>query len=279
MLQKQRKVSTVSNVGANQDATIDLKVGPISYDNVTLDQGGTTFNKTHLGDTQLQINGKPLQSYKNITQQELIQAYYGRDVNTDEVHFDLTRPEFDRYQDRQQFAWGMANVDTFQIITAIGAATAPTLSARAHYTQRPANRDAGIDLQTANRLGLITKVRRFVHAPTGSGDYEIDNIPREGFIMAVHLICATADRINSAEVTVGENVVYDRLTKEKMELVVERAGRVRQANTFHLDWMLQNQLGTQLAVQGESDFRISLDMAAADTIDVYVEYLTDFAGL
>ncbi len=277
MLPKQRKVSTVSNVGANQDATIDMKVGNISYDSVSAQLSGTSFTKSHLGNTVLELNGKPIQSYKNITQQELIQAYYGRDVNADELHFDLARPEFDRFQDRKAFSWGMANVDTFQIVSAIGAATAPALAVRTVYSQRPGTE--GVPVNVANRLGLITKVRRFVHAPTGSGDYEIDNIPREAFIMAIHMICAGGDNINSAEVTVGENVVYDSLTKESMTDMVNRAGRVRQTNTFHLDWMLDNQLGTQLAVQGQSDFRIALDMAGADTIDVYVEYLTEFQGI
>lgn len=270
-----KKVSTVSPIVASTDFTVDVPVGPHQLELLKLNQGGT-FTKAHVTNLDLELNGKAIQSFKNATQMELINAYYGRQVVANEIAFPFLRPEFRKYADARAFNLGLANVATCQLRGTIGAATSPTLTARADITQVPGANSQ--ELIAGNQLGMFTKIKRFTHSPGASGLYEIDNIPKEAFIMAVHMVSAN-DNINSVEVKAGDVVVWDTMTTAHMEEHVERYGRVKQASCYHVDWMLHNELGSQLAVQGLSDLRFGLDMSADDTVDVYVEYLSTFAGI
>lgn len=271
-----KKVSTVSPITASNDFVVDVPVGPHQLEMLKLNQSGTTFTKAHVTNLDLELNGKPIQSFKNATQMELLNAYYARQVVTNEIAFPFLRPEFRSYRDARTFNLGLSNVSTCQLRGTIGAATAPALTARADITQVPAEGNQA--LVAANQLGVFTKIKRFSHSPGGSGLYEIDNIPKEAFIMAVHFVTAS-DNIDSVEVKAGDIVVWDDMTTAHMEEYVERYGRVKQANCYHVDWMLHNELGSQLAVQGLSDLRFGLTMGGSDTVDVYVEYLSTFAGI
>ena len=160
-----------------------------------------------------------------------------------------------------------------QIRGRIAGATAPELTAFSR--EIVVADDSGAPSGQGNALGLFRKVRNFTYSLVGAGVTEIDNIPREAFAMAIHLIQTTGN-VTNVECWVDNVRVWDA-SDARMESVVERAGRVRQANVYHLDWMLRNELGNQLTLAGTQDFRLKVTHSGSDTLNAYVEYLSDFA--
>lgn len=271
----------VQGVAAGNQTTISCPVGKFQYEKINIQRGGTTFTKDQMKNIRLEIGGKPIQEYKNATQLDLLNAYYGRDVQTDSSTINFFKPEFLEPLQAQLFNLGMADVPVFQTRFDIdAAASAPTVAANHVRWQAPADQGdtTGQSLYTNNQLGSFTKIRRFSFSPNSTGGFEIDNLPREAYIQAIHLICGGGDNINSVEMK-ADGVTVHKSTKQTMTEFVDGYGRVRQTNTYHIDFMLKNMIGDQLPVAQLSDMRLLLDMAAADTIDCYVEYLSGYAGI
>ena len=273
-----KRLSSISNVGPGQQTTIEVPVGIKSYESFGLELGGITFTKAQAKAISVEIGGKPIQRFKDGVQLDLINAYYGRKIRAGELMLHFYRPEFIDAKQSAFLDLGMSDVPVCQVRMDIdGAAVAPTLAGYARQWQFSGkNRN---ELIAANALGAFTKVRHFTYSPNGAGLFEIDNIPREGFAQAIHLICKDGDNIKSARVQADGVDVWEETTKERMASIVEYSGRTRQANTYHIDWMLKNEFGGQFPLVGLSDFRLILDIAGADTIDVYVEYLSGYAGV
>lgn len=271
-----REVPTVSGVGAGQQATIEMPTGRFSYSKIGLELGGTTFTKAQAKNISVEIAGKPVQQFKNGTQLDLINAYYGRNVASNELVLHQFRPEFLDAAQSRLMNLGMADVPVFQVRCDIDSgASAPTLAAYARrYKFKGINSEEEF---VKNSLGALTKIKRFVFSPTSAGDFEIDNIPREGFIQAIHLIQASGN-VSAVEVEADGVTVWDA-DDARMENDVESYGRTRQSSVYHMDWMLDNELGGALPIQGLSDLRLKLTMGGADTIDCYVEYLSGYSGI
>lgn len=270
------EIPTVSGVGANQQATVEIPPGRYTYEKFGLELGGTTFTKAQAKNIALELAGKPIQQFKNGTQLDLLNAYYGRNVATNELVLHQFRPEFLDAAQARLLNLGMSDVSVCQLRLDIdAAAVAPTLAAYARrYQFRGADKK---ETHQKNSLGALTKIKRFVKAPTGAGDFEIDDIPKEGFIQALHFI-TTSDNINSVEVEADGVKVWDASTS-RMERDVENYGRTKQSSCYHVDFMLSNEMGGAIPMQGLADFRCKLDMAGADNIDLYVEYLSGFSGI
>lgn len=267
----------VQGVAVGQQTTIQCPVGKIQYENMNIQRGGTQFTKDQLKNIRVEVGGKPIMEFKNATQLDLINAYYGRDVAADSSTIHFYKPEFLEPAQAQGFNLGLSDVSVLQTRFDIDAgAVAPTVTANRTQWQAPGANDT--ELYNNNRLGAFTKTRRFTKTASGAGDFEIDDLPREAYIQAIHLICAAGDNISSCEVK-ADGITVHKSTVTQMTEYVERYKRVRQTNTYHIDFMLKNMIGGQLPVAGLSDFRLILNMAAGDTIDVYVEYLSGYAGI
>lgn len=272
-LQRVNEAPSIIGVAANSLFTVGLPVGVHSYENLGLELAGTSFAKTDITNLQMLVNGKPMQEYLQIAHLENLSAYYGLDVNANEVVLPWS-PEFlDASSDREKLMIGCADVATLQVRGQIGGATAPTMTAYANKVVVP-NAGGRPDAQL-NRLGIFKKVRNFVYNVTGTGTLHIDDIPREAFVMGIHII-QSADAVDSVEAKLDQVSIWDATT-ERMERIVERSGRTRQTNTYHLDFMRRNNLETLLALGGSRDFRLIIDHSATATLNVYVEYYTNFA--
>lgn len=268
-------LSSVTGVAAGQQATIEVPTGKHEYEAFGLELGGT-FAKDQAKNIRVEVAGKPIVEFKNGAQLDTINAYYGRNIAPKELLMHFFRPEFLEPQMARIFNLGMADVPVCQIRVDIdGAAVNPSMKAYCRKTQAPGK--SVQELLQNNALGAFTKVRRFVKNPTGAGRFEVDDLPREGFLQAIHII-GTGENINAVEVKADSQTIWEA-DKTRMENVVETFGRVRQANCYHIDFMLQNEVGGQLPLVSLSDFRLILDMAGADTLDIYVEYLSGYAGI
>ena len=136
------------------------------------------------------------------------------------------------------------------------AATAPVLSATS--------------IETAPQpLGMIRKIRTFNHSPTAAGEYEIANLPKGDLI--ARIIFKTSN-LNSLRIERDNRVIFER-TKAENELLQKNGKRTPQDGYFIYDPSEEGYATEALVTANVQDLRFILNMAAADNIQVTVEYL------
>jgi len=273
-IQTLKKLPNVQGVGASQTFTVGLPTGAKEYALLGLDLGGTTLAKTDISNLELLVNSAPIMQFKTVAHLENLSGYYGQAVNSDEVVLPFFLEWMNDALMGGKFNLGVGDVDVLQLRGDIGAgAEAPLIEAWAVETQRAAMQGQGI--ASANRLGVFRRVRNYTHALTGAGTTEIDNIPRQEILMALHLI-QSSDVITNVEVWADDVKIWDA-SKSRMERRVERAGRTRQTATYHVDFMLENELGTAMVIAGLRDFRLKLTHSGSATVTLYTELMSGSA--
>ncbi|KEQ15666.1 hypothetical protein GZ77_03540 [Endozoicomonas montiporae] len=233
----------------------------------------TDIDKSAVTEIHVKANSKPIQSYKSVADLEAIQKFYGYHVASDEIELTFKRKHFTSAAQARVFNMGVYDLNTAQIEFNIGAATgSPAIDA---YAPRYSHTKNGQVHADANGLGSITKVRNFTYGATAAGDFEIENLPKEMFLQALHL---KSDKIEKVRIEVNGQTIWE-LSKARMQDYLKRSGRNPQSGWYHVDWMTDNELGNQVSLQGLSDFRLILEMSGADTIVAYTEYLSGLGGI
>ncbi len=272
-VKKAPNLSGVADGGSTM--TLTLPVGAKEIEKVMFDLAGTTKPKTAFSNHEVKVNGVTIQNYKTTAHLENIMGYYGLDVNSDEIAFPFNREFLQNAAHAAAFNLGLGDVDTFQISSDISDAVSADIAVTAWY-QEIQRRFDGMSAAQANALGVFTRVRNFVYTLSGAGETEIDNIPKQGFLQAMHLI-QSSDVITNAELWAGETKIWDA-SASRMERLVERSGRVRQSATYHIDMMLKNELGEQVLLDGLSDYRLKLAHSAGATLTIYHETMDSWRG-
>ena len=269
----------VQNVAEGARFVIGVPVGVKSIDKINMTLGGTALNSGHIDTVEVLANGKPIQQFAEAAHAEVIQDYYGDPSPATRFALQFGRSHLTKKADREKFFIGCADLATLQIQGNINGSTAPTIAALESRTVLQTSDDKGNpgQIRARNRLGLFTKVKNFTKTLSGAGTTEIDDIPREAFLQALHLI-QSSDVITNVEVWIDGRKVWDA-SATVMEEEVEDAGRTRQASTYHIDWMLENELGGELPLAGVQDFRLKIDHSGGATLNIYAEYLSTFAGI
>ena len=266
-----KKLPNVQGVGASQTFTIGMPTGAKEYKTVGLDMSGTTFVKTDISNLELLVNSSPVQQFKTVAHLEAISAYYGLDVNANEVVLPFFLEWMNDALMGGKFNMGVGDVDVFQLRGDIGSgAVAPLINAWSIETQRAAMDGQGI--AAANRLGVFRRVVNQTVSLVGAGETEIDNIPRNDILMALHMI-QSSDVITNVEVWCDDTKVWDA-SASRAERVVERVGRTKQSDCYHIDFMLENELGTALVIAGLRDFRLKVAHSGSATVVLYRELMS-----
>ncbi len=270
-----KKLPNVAGVGASQTFTVSIPVGAKEIEKIGLDYSGTTVAKADITNLELKVDAQPIQQFKTISHLEMMSAYYGMAVNGGEI----VLPQFAEWMNSAaqaaKFNLGLSDVSVMQLTGDIGAAAvAPAIAAWSVETQAPAAN--GLSVEQANRLGVFRRVRNFSYQLSGAGTTEIDNIPREDILMALHLI-QSANVITNVEVWANDSKVWDA-SAARAERVVERMGRTAQAGCYHVDFSLQNELGTQLVLSGLNDFRLKVTHSGSATLVLYSETMSSYKG-
>ncbi len=266
----------VQNVAEDARFVISVPVGVKSIEQIGTELGGT-FTSAHIDTLEVLANGKPIQQFAEAIHMELIQDYYGDPTPADRVCLQFGRSHFTRKDDREKFFIGCADLATLQVQGNIDGSTAPTMTAYERRTVLMEPGESGNAVRGRNRLGLFTKVKNFTYTLIGAGSTEIDSVPKEAFMQAIHLI-QSSDVITNVEVWVDGQKVWDA-SKTRMTNVVQDSGRTKQSNCYHVDWMLQNEIGGQLPLAGVQDFRLKVAHSGGATVNLYAEYLSTFAGI
>jgi len=125
------------------------------------------------------------------------------------------------------------------------------------------------------RMGQIVKLdsKRGYNA-AAAGDFEISDIPIVGPRVGLQALHFKTDQINRAEIVANGTIIQDA-TPGLMQLVQDKrsiysGGRDWQPGFTHFEFA-GNRYSDILETTGFRDFRVKLDMAAAETFDVITE--------
>ncbi|WP_416306206.1 major capsid protein P2 [Neptunicella sp. SCSIO 80796] len=262
MSRKFNLLPSFSNVSAGGIATLEIPVG-VTYDRIMVEYAGVTLSQ--IQNIEVLVNGKPIWQIADGQRLHDLNSFYKeRNATAGVLDFWFIRPEFDNIDMRRLTALGTMDVATFAIKMKIdNAAAAPVLTATA--------------VKSLNSpLGMITKIKSFPASSATAGLKDIDNIPKEGRLAAVHFF---KDDISKVDVEADSVKVYE-LSKslgEKVQADYDRVPMTAKATT--VDFVTEGNPATGLIIEGVQHltFRPTLDTSGA--FDVVVEYLTGFKGI
>lgn len=251
-----------SNVAEGSVATCNCPVG-LTYEQIVLKYGGTTFDPANMVKIEVKVNGKAI---IDMTGDQLVSLnkYYGVPDSTGYVTLWFARPWMATVFESRLTSLGTSDVSTLSVHVTISGATSPTLEA--HAVQN-----------AAQPLGLIAKIKQFPRAFSTTGQQEIDSLPKGGArIAAFHLFKSD---VSDVEVDVNGVRVYD-LSKGVGSELESRYGRTPQDSAAtHVDFLLDNDINNALALSGVQDFRIRPTIDTVGSVNTVVEYLDGYAGI
>lgn len=192
--------NSFNGVAAGQTATLDLPVGALVYHQIRLLYGTSTTSGANQTNTEaeltqirLKINGKT-QRVMSSAELNAINELHGRPFNAGELVIFLSEPWRRSSQGEDSLAWGMADVQTFQLEVDIhGDADSPTLEARVVVDR------------IARPMGPIVKWKRFTQPISGTGITTNTNLPRTDDYFALY---AFSGNLDAVEVKLDQEEVF-----------------------------------------------------------------------
>lgn len=271
-----RALPSFNGVGASQTATLDLPIGR-TYHGILITFGGTTMTLALMTEMRLILNGRTIQTITGAADLDIINRFNGRAPADGQIYWDFERFGLDNVRmreatvigtgmpqnlDRESPNYEPVEVATLKMEIDIGAATAPTLSAKA--------------LTSAKRpLGWIHHRRKFIHSPSASGDFEVSDLPKGMRLDKLYIKTADGD-VNSVVLDRDNFRLFDRTVAENNQQQIDGV-RVPMPLWYVLD-PSETGDGDQTIVTDVSDFRLIMDMAGADTLTMYADYVGPFSG-
>lgn len=266
------KLPSITNVAAGSTATLNCPIGR-SYDRLILECENLT--RTQIKNLRVEIDGKPIQEYKDAVQLGFINSYYGRfglyndTLKKGFVSIWFNRPEMNSLEHQRVTRLGTTGVQTFQVSFDI-ADDAVNPIVIAHAVQ-----------SDPSPLGMITKVKQFVMSAATAGKFEIDSIPKGPRIFAVHFFKPDVKHIeieqNSRKIREGTKEFLSYVQRESGRKPIDSSLMKATSLDFTLEADLYHSLETNPQVIKDQRFR--LDLETAGEVRVVVEYLDFFAGI
>lgn len=217
---------------------------------------------------RLTMNGKPVWELTS-AQLDKMNQYQGRNA-AGTVDGGLLVLDFDRYNLRTRSAEEFTSLgsgasgDPTPLTTLAvemdlkAAVTGGTLESRSIVSEsRP--------------LGLFKKLRRFIDAFAGAGEWEIDDFPLRDLINAVYFY-ESANDIDRVKLQKNQFDMFDR-TKELNARIQSDGVRVPLADLFVVDTTEDGNGSDQIITADANDFRFFLTIDGAMTVTSIVEYL------
>lgn len=275
-------INRIDNAVANGNMSVKLPVGPFAYDRFKLELGGD-ITKADFSKLVLRASGIAFQEYEDVADLEAMSAYYGQDINADEIAIHFLHRFWKHEADAIRLVAGAANLDSLTFDAKIGSSPAtPVVKANGRFRGHPLVK-VGTQNFDANRMGMVTKVRNFSRSLSGSGSIDITDIPtNQGLLSGLH-IYDPSDVVTGHQVWRGRENVWNTAAASggvaRMQSEVKEGGRVPQTHWHHIDFSLANELGDELNVNGVLDFRLKLDYSGPGVIRIYPVYFGQVDGI
>jgi hypothetical protein len=270
-----------NGVAANSRATLNIPIGNTLH-TLLFTLGGTSFTEQEIDEIRVKGNGRELFICSG-NELDIMNQYEGKaEVGTGSQF----RLDFERFglkvrdaveltaigtgapqnmdvsatDDRGRPLYNPTPLSTLQVEVDIGGATDPTLSAKAI-------------LSGPSPLGTLLKRRRFTYSPAGAGNYEIADLPRGDPIDKIWIF---SEQLNGVKLDRNNFRAFERTAAENNFLQADGI-RVPQSNLYVID-PSETGNGGEWILTTVNDFRLILDMAAADTVTIFVDYLGGLQG-
>lgn len=275
MAKTTRAMPAFNGVAEGATATLTMPIG-LTYHGLLLTRGGTNFDVADMNEIRLKANGREL-FVTSGADLDLMNKYDGLAAATSSLmYLDFERiglktrsaveltaigTGYKQVLDKSARDYNPTPISTLQLEVDIAGSTAPTLSAKAVQSG-------------ASPTGMIKKRRRFTYSPSGSGDYEISDLPKGDLIDKIYikhtgnLTAVKLDRDNFRS--------FDRSDAEN-NLIQTDGVRVPQSNLFVIDPSERGN-GGEAIVSLVNDFRLIATTSGADTLTIYVDYLGGLLG-
>lgn len=268
MARKTIKLPSLSRVVAGSIATLELPVGP-TYHGIIFSASGTLLDVTDIGRINVLIDGKVVQTYKDLQRLFDLNGYYSRGADAATqfmLHF--FRAEMMDAVYRRAPGIGTADVQTFHIEIELVAAAPADIAITAHAIIDP----------MPQPLGVFVKVREFPASSSVAGVLEADKLPRGPWYAAVHLFKAD---ISAVEIEANQTKIIDA-TKTVLERVQKEASPIKRvpvtAKATHIDMLTEGDLAQSIRTEALSDFRIKMTLATSGSVDIVTETLDTLQG-
>lgn len=273
MARKIVKLPSMSRVVPGSIATLEMPIGPTYRRLIFSVTAASGLDAADIGRINILLNGKVVQTYKNLQRLIDLNGYYKRGADS----ISATAAEFAIHFERAELldavyrrAPGIGTIDlqTFHIEMEIAAAAPATITIDAHAEVDP----------MPQPLGVFFKVREYPFASSVSGEVEIDKLPRGPWYSVVHLFKAD---ITAVEVSANQVKIIDA-TKSIMERTQKEASPIARApvtaKATHVDLITDGDLAQSLRTDKLSDFRIKMTLGTSGAVDIVTETLDTLAG-
>lgn len=274
MARKIIRLPSMSRVVPGAKATLELPIGPTYRRLIFAAKAAAGLDATDIGRIDVLVNGKVIQTYKNLARLNAVNAYYGRAADT----MSVTDAEFALHFERAELmdavyrrapGMGTADVQTFHIEVEIAAGAPADISMTCHAEIDPERQP----------LGVFYKVREFPFSSAVAGQVEIDKLPRGGWYSVIHLFKAD---ITAVEVEGNQVKVIDA-TKTILERTQKEASPVKRvpqtASATHIDFITDGDLSQSLRTDLLNDFRLKVTLATSGAVDIVAETFDTLNGV
>lgn len=262
------RIGQIEGVASSSRVTVKMPIG-LSFEWIKLILTNITI--AQCTNIAVRINGQTIQEYRSGTEMELCRSQedfqYGTTAGY--LHFDFRRlssqsiPARDstliRTGKPNETGSGLADVSTFEISFDLPSGlSSPAVSAYA----------AQID---PDRLGLVRYVRGLSYTPSGTGDFEVSDLPRSmlieriGFNMTSGVFSELKVKINGNIVAEGPLAIHNQ--------DMNNGVRVSQTNWFFLEPDPKGDGMDWIDVRSASDYRLIMVITTAANIPVVLSQL------
>ncbi len=268
-MRKTLKLPSLSRVVAGSKATLDLSTGP-TYFNIVFSATGTALAVAHFKRIDVFLDGKVIQTYKNLQRLIDINSFFNRAADTaNEFVLHFFRPEMMDIVYRRAPGIGTADVQTFHIEIELDAAAPADISIDAHAMIDP----------VPQPLGSFFKIREYPFSSAVAGLVEIDKLPRGAFYSVIHMFKSD---ISSVEVELDGVKVVDAskavLEREQKEASPEKRVPVT-ASATHIDFTLEGDIAQSVQTDRLQDFRVKMNLDTPGAVDIITETLDTLGGV
>ncbi len=123
---------------------------------------------------------------------------------------------------------------------------------------------------------ILKQIRKFNYAPTGSGEFDISDLPRIGLINRIFF--GAADKIDKIVVALDSTEIWNRPTELNRYIENLFNNKVPNNSYYVIDPSENGYSGDSWNVSQVNDFRMKLSMNDAANITVIVEYLATLSS-
>lgn len=258
-----QKMPSWEGVGAGQTATCRLPVG-LTYHKVFFSYAGVTL--AQMKEIRVYVNAQTLIRVQGGDTLDKLNQFDGMAAAAGFLTIDFERFALRTRVQQEATALRTGDRTDKRPITSIrveididAAASAPVLGVP-KAVQSP-----------AAVAGPLKILRTLTYSPSAAGDFEIADLPRVGDISRITF--KHSGNLDGVKLTRDGFVTWERSEAENNLLLADGI-RVPQTNFFMLDTTEEGNGQEAIRMAGVQDFRLTLDMAGADTVELIIEYIS-----